>query len=385
MGEILKYKHNLLLDSIPAAFIVTDAHSKILFANERSQSFFGYEPEEMEGQRIGILFLEEDLIFFLPNILFLTSDKKGFSGESLLRRKDGKKIFVHLVTSSFTEDGNVFMAFAFQEIQRLKDLEQERAEVEHWARLGRMITGIAHQFRNPISCIGGYAHRLRKKVGASETAFSYIDRITGEIKRLESILGRVEEYARLIPSAFQRESIYGILESALKKAGEDARRQGVPIRLEAEPAAGGWEIFADRGRLVKAFIHLLQNSLDAVALNPASGRTKPIEVALSSEEETVTIVISDRGQGITKKDLGMIFEPFFSTRPDRAGLGLTFVRRVVEEHGGKIRVESRPRQGTAITVEIPKDRRRKIRRALLSPFAASGAAESPAGAAIIAS
>ncbi len=157
MQEILKSSHSLL-DSIPATFLLTDVHSQILYANQKAESFFGYAPDKMEGQRIRILFLEEDWIYFLPNIIFLTRYKNGFDGEALLRQKDGKKIFVHLFTSAFKEKGEVFLSFVFQEIQRLKNLERERLEAERWAGLGRMVEEIAHQFRNPIASIGGYSN-----------------------------------------------------------------------------------------------------------------------------------------------------------------------------------------------------------------------------------
>jgi signal transduction histidine kinase len=100
---------------------------------------------------------------------------------------------------------------------------------------------------------------------------------------------------------------------------------------------------------------------------PLSRQKRGVEVSLAEDEENLEISISDPGQGIATKDLSMIFEPFFSTRPDRVGLGLTFARRVMKEHKGKIRVESQARKGTTVTLYLPKDRRRKVRRELISP------------------
>jgi len=196
MAEILKNRQ-FLFDLIQTAFLLTDTHSKILYANQLAEPFFGYPPKELEGQRIRVLFLEEDLIYFLPNILYLTLFKKGFDGEALLRRKDGKRIFVHLLTASFKEGEEVFFTFALQEIQRLKDLEREKAEMEHWASLGRIVEGIAHQFRNPVASIGGYANRLLKVFPSSPKAQSYVSQIMEETGRLEAILQRVEEYVQI--------------------------------------------------------------------------------------------------------------------------------------------------------------------------------------------
>lgn len=90
-------------------------------------------------------------------------------------------------------------------------------------------------------------------------------------------------------------------------------------------------------------------------------------MALICEGENAAISISDKGEGIPKKNLQRIFEPFFSTHPDRVGLGLTFVKRVVEGHKGKIQIESRPKRGTTVTLAFPIDRRRQIRREWISP------------------
>jgi two-component system sporulation sensor kinase B len=98
-------------------------------------------------------------------------------------------------------------------------------------------------------------------------------------------------------------------------------------------------------------------------------KKKTIEVFVSDNGQDVEISIVDRGKGISKKHLPFIFDPFFSTRPDRVGLGLTFARRVMEEHRGRMKVESQLRKGTQVTIFFPKDRRRRIRREWLAPEA----------------
>ena len=366
MQEILKSSHSML-DSIPATFLLTDVHSRILYANQKAESFFGYIPDEMEGQRIRILFLEEDWIYFLPNIIFLTRYKNGFDGEALLRQKDGKKIFVHLFTSAFKEKGEVFLAFAFQEIQRLKNLERERLEAERWAGLGRMVEEIAHQFRNPIASIGGYSKRLLKKVPFSPQSRSYVSQILQETGRLEGILQRVEEYVRVPRPVSQRENIQEVVGAVLRNFSKEAKEKGITLNCNTEGLAGDGQLFIDRGLMARALSHILQNSLEAVTLNPKRKEEEVVEVALLDNGESVEVSVSDRGPGISQKNLGLIFDPFFSTRPDRVGLGLTFVRRAVEEQGGKIQVENRLGRGTKMILDFPKDRRRKIRREWLSP------------------
>jgi PAS domain S-box-containing protein len=373
MAEILKDRPRLL-DSIPASFCLTDIHTRILYVNQQAELFFGYTREELEGQRLRALFLEEDLIYFLPNIVFLALYKKGFDGEALLRQKDGSKIFVHLTASSFKEGGDVFMTFHFQEIQRLKSLERERGEMERWASLGRMVEEIAHQIRNPIASIGGYAKRLSKTLSASVKERADLNHILKETNRLETILKRVEEYVRLPRPSFKQEKIREVVESALPELSRKGVEKGVSFRLETRGLQGDGQVYMDADLIRRVLSHLLENSLEAVP-NTKGKSAKVIEITVSDDGDNASVSISDRGQGITKKNLGLVFEPFFSTSPNRVGLGLTFVQRVMEEHRGRIRVDSGLNKGTTVTLYFPKDRRRRVRRELLSPGPGSESAE----------
>lgn len=370
MVDILKNKPHLF-DTIQVAFLLTDVHSNVLYTNRQAQNLFGYKKEEIEGQRVRILFLEEDMIYLLPNIIYLTLYKEGFEGEALLRRRDGTKIFVHLVTSSFKEEGEVFLTFSFQEIQRLKRLEREKVEAERWASLGRMVEEIAHQIRNPITSIGGYAKRLLKAFPSAQKARPYLDRILRETRRLEVMIHRVEEYIKIPRPNFQKENIQEVAEAALQTVSDEMAEKGIFFRLETTGLKSEGSLYVDKGLLILALSHLFRNSMEAMTSIPSRKRKKEVRVELLEAEEEVGVSITDRGEGIAKKDLGHIFEPFFSTRPEQIGLGLTFVRRVMEEHGGRIQVNSRLKKGTTVTLLFQKDRRRKIRRELLSPEASA--------------
>lgn len=371
MVEMLKSR-TYFLDSIPVAFLLTDAHSKILYVNRQIKYLFGYERGEIEGQRMRLLFLEEDLIYFLPNIIYLTLYKNGFDGEALLKQKDGTKIFVHLSTTSFKEEGEVFLSFSFHVIQRLKNLERERLEMERWASLGRMVEEIAHQIRNPIVSIGGYAKRLLKALPSSSKSKPYLDQILHGTKRLEIVIKRVEEYVKIPKPAIQKEKIEEVIGGILQTISKATGPKGISFNLETRGVVENQGLFIDKALVGMALSHILRNSVDSLALAPMKKRGEIVNVALFEDGENIGISISDQGEGIAKKNLDHIFEPFFSTRPDRMGLGLTFVRRVMEEHGGRVHVESRLRRGTTVILYFPKDRRRRIRRELISSETMAG-------------
>ena len=368
MVEILKSKH-YFLDLVQVAVIFTDSHSKILYTNRYTERLFGFSREEMEGERIRILFLEEDLTYFLPNIVYLTLYQNGFEGEALLRQKNGMKVFVHLYTTCFKDEGEVFISFSFQEIQRLKRLERERLEMEGWANLGMMMEEIAHQIRNPIVAIGGYTQRLVKVFSPSSKGKSYLHQILQQAKRLETMIQRVEEYVLIPNPTFQKEKIQKVVETVIQGLSKEATEKGVSINLETRVSEEGGDCFIDKNLIAKALFHILENGIEAVTRIPKGKKGRGLKVIVFEDERIIGITVSDRGEGIRKKNIDRIFEPFVSTRPDRVGLGLTFAKKVVGGQGGDIQVESRLRRGTTITLTFQKDRRRIVRRGLISPEA----------------
>jgi len=163
------------------------------------------------------------------------------------------------------------------------------------------------------------------------------------------------------------ERIEKVVKTVLQASSKDAAEKGVLFNLETRALEGRGDFFIDKDLIGKALFYILENSIEAVAQMPMAKKGRVVKVSLFGDGGRIGISISDRGEGIPKKNLARIFEPFFSTRPSRVGLGLTFAKRVVEEQGGSIRVESRLRKGTTITLIFEKDRRRILRREQLSP------------------
>lgn len=364
MVKIPKSRNNLL-DSVRVGFLLTDTHSKILYANRQAEILFGYRRGGMEGQRVRTLFLDEDLTYLLPNIIYLTLYQNGFTGEALLKQKGDTKVFVEISTSSLKEEGEVFLTFSFQEIQRLKTLEKQKVEMMHWATLGMMMEEIAHQIRNPIVSIGGFAQRLLKTLSLSRKGKSYFDQILGEARRLETMVRRMEEFILIPKPLFQKVRILEVVEKALLDFSRKRMENSISILLEEGAMEKETVLFVDRDLVTRVIFQVLENSMEAVRQAPAGKNRKAVRVVLSGDGERVGISISDKGDGIGKKNLAHIFDPFFTTRPGHVGLGMSSVKRIIDNHGGTVRVESRLKRGTTVSLLFPKDRRRKIRRELL--------------------
>jgi signal transduction histidine kinase len=239
--------------------------------------------------------------------------------------------------------------------------------MEHWANLGMMVEGIAHQVRNPIVSIGGYTQRLHKSYPPSVKNKFYLDQILRETKKLEMMIQRMEEYILIPKPTFRKENFREVIENTIRSFSKEAMKKKISLHLETGTLEGNGSLFIDKDLMINALSQILKNSIETITQIPERKKETPIKVTLSGDKESVGVSISDQGEGISKKDLGHIFNPFFSTRPDRVGLGLTFAKRVVEQHRGRIRVESRLKRGTVVTVTLPRDRRKRIRRELIFP------------------
>ena len=180
------------------------------------------------------------------------------------------------------------------------------------------------------------------------------------------MIQRMEEYVLIPKPTFQKEKIQEVVEAVIKGFSEEATEKGISINLEMGALEREGDCFIDKILIAKALFYILENSIEAIAKLPMGKKGRGVKVSLLGDKENLGISISDRGEGIPKKNKDRIFEPFFSTRPDRVGLGLTFAKRVIEEQGGSIQVVSRLKRGTTVTLTFPKDRRRILRRERIS-------------------
>lgn len=348
------------VDLMETGIIITDTSGTMLFLNKKTTQLFGYGVRAPIGKSIGMLFLPDDLAYFLPNILKTTRVEGEYRGENLLRKKNGTRIFVKLETFLYHGEGRVGdrIIFTMQEIEKLKELERDYLESQRLASMGKMAEGIAHKIRNPIVSIGGFAKRISRKISQGDQSL-YFERIEREIGRLEAIVDQVQEFAILPKPIHRRQNVRKIIESSLKSLSAKASQKQVIIDFEVEGPHWNPMPFIDANLFAKALNHILDNAFEAIEEGGA------IHVKLFPSDEFIGIEISDSGYGIPERNLGAIFDPFFSTKADRVGINLATAHRIIKEQGGTIQVSSQQGRGTSFSILLPKDRRRRIRTQIL--------------------
>jgi signal transduction histidine kinase len=230
-----------------------------------------------------------------------------------------------------------------EEINHLHQTQMSRAE--HFATLGELATGLAHEIRNPLAGIAGVLEIVSRDLPATSVAREVIDDAKQEAVQINRILTELLDTARPKAPQFLVTDIVGTTEHAVLFARQQAVTKRINIDFAVNNAVPPVE--HDPNQLNQVLLNLLLNAIQSM------DRPGTIQVALEPEDEAVAIVVADEGKGIAPEHLPNLFRPFFTTKGQGTGLGLSLARRIVESHGGTIDVVSKPGEGARFTVLLP--------------------------------
>jgi len=229
--------------------------------------------------------------------------------------------------------------------QELRVTQQKLIRSERLAALGNLVQGVAHEIRNPVMTIGGFAQRIKKELGGHGKTGKYVDIIIDETNRLENLVKRIREFADVQVSVITLEKPDTVLKEALNRANHAAKGQGVSVVKEIPPELPKMPI--DANQLLTALNNLLENALEAMP----GGGTLILKASLTSDR--LLIAVEDTGCGIPKEKLTAVYDPFVTSKTKGAGLGLTLVHQVIVNHHGEINVSSELNRGTIVTIQLP--------------------------------
>jgi len=211
--------------------------------------------------------------------------------------------------------------------------------------MSEMALGMAHGIRNPLHVIGGFSHRLLKKTDESDPSRAWATAIAEEAKRIEHMVERFETLAQRKTSFFAQEDLNAIILATLDLLRPELRAKNLNLVCEIcpEPMVGRF----NKHLLKVALAHLLRNAVEA---------TRPsgtIMVRTYKEKDLAVLVIQDTGRGMPQEVVEKVFVPFYTTKLGGTGLGMVFVRQIVDEHRGTITLDSRLGRGTTVTIRLP--------------------------------
>ncbi|MGQ9689590.1 MAG: sensor histidine kinase, partial [Desulfobaccales bacterium] len=211
--------------------------------------------------------------------------------------------------------------------------------------MSEMALGIAHGIRNPLHIIGGFSHRLLKKTNPNDPTRDWLKAITQEAKRIEDMVERFETLAQRKSSFFAPEDLNEIVQATLTLIKPEVRAKNIflIVELHPEPLMGRLNTHL----LKVAVAHLMRNAIEA------SSPRSTILVQTRQEKHFAVLMIQDTGRGMPPEVVDKVFVPFYTTKIGGTGLGMVFVRQIVDEHRGVITLESKLGRGTTVTIRLP--------------------------------
>jgi two-component system, NtrC family, sensor histidine kinase HydH len=230
--------------------------------------------------------------------------------------------------------------------QELKTTQEKLIRTERLAAMGNLVNGIAHEIRNPVMTIGGFALRIKDATMADTGLQRYADIILSETMRLENLVQKVNEFLGVQSAKIRRGNLEPLIDDVVSRFKSTAEKQGVEMVVSVEDNLPAIDM--DSVQILTALENIIENSLEAMR---NGGR---VELYVNRKDDSgISIIIKDNGSGISEEALDSVYDPFVSSKTHGAGLGLTMVHQIIKNHNGEIGLTSKKAEGTTVKIILP--------------------------------
>lgn len=344
--DIESYNENILR-SVSSGVITFNPDGVITTFNTAAEKILGFHPDQVVGQSCESVFGPDHPVFHLLN-LAIQSEKSTARQEFEIHRSDHQKIWVGVSTSLLRDQKDTLIGttFVFSDLTEIRRLHQQIELKKRLSELGEMSAGIAHEFRNNMGTIVGFAKLLSKQVEKQDPKQKMIEAIILELRDMDQLIYDLLSFSKNTEIHCQAFASSPFLENILEKLTSLHQEHDAEIITNFSKNLP--PIYGDELLLRQAFANLVQNGLEAM-----EDGGKLTVSAHSLPKSLIEIVIQDSGNGIPKEDQDKIFLPFFTTKKKGTGLGLALVHKIILSHNGRIEVESQEGKGTAFHIYLP--------------------------------
>jgi len=335
-----------ILRSITSGVLTVGPDGSVTTVNPAAERMLGVSEYDIVPKPIRAIFrddggLSEDVTRVLAGRVPVTLR------EVTVVTSNGRHIHVQVSSSRMRAVGGRILGavVTIEDVSEIKALTEQLIRADRLAAMGELTAGVAHEVRNPLGVIRASVQLLEDADCDRSRIYEAADVIKQEIDRLDKVIKALLDFGRPSSPTLVLTDVEGVLRDVLLFTGRFAKQADVQI---VELFRGDLPaVLADPDQLKQVFLNLVTNAVQA--MEETGGR---IELHTSVEGEFVQVEVSDTGPGIPASDLSKVFDPFFSTRDDGTGLGLTIVHRIIDEHGGHIEVDSSD-EGTRFRVSLP--------------------------------
>ena len=336
-----------ILRSITSGVITVGPDGSVATANPAAERMLGIREVDMVPRRIGMLFtddggLDQDVEKVLEGRLpRMVRDVRMVS-------RAGRTLHVQLSTSRMRDiDGRILGAVVtLEDVSEVKALTDQLIRADRLAAMGELTAGVAHEVRNPLGIIRASVQLVEDPEAGPGRVHEAATVIKQEIDRLDRVIKALLDFGRPSKPTLMVVGVGDVLADVVLFTRRFANQSNVHIKEEYREDLP--RVMADPDQLKQVFVNLISNAVQA--MEDTGG---VISVGAESDDGFVSVSVTDNGPGIAPGDLSKVFDPFYSTRDEGTGLGLTMVHRIVDEHNGHIEVTSEPGVGTRFTVSLP--------------------------------
>jgi two-component system sensor histidine kinase HydH len=333
-----------LVEHMPVGLVAIDPEERIMVLNETAEQLLGQTSAEAVGKPSPEILP----LAFMDVLRALGKDRLIVEKELDCAIGEGGTVPLEVIAAVLRDDeGTLIGRIAlFRDLSELQHLRNEVERSKRLAAVGSLAAGVAHEIRNPLSSIKGFATYFLQRYGGVPDDVKVADIMIQEVDRLNRVITELLEFSR--PMALKRKEtdLAGLAKQVLSTIDAQAREKEITVKADLPSEIPA--INVDPDRMTQVFLNLFLNALAAM------DRGGILSVGIARQDErTLRVSVSDTGTGVRKEDLGRVFDPYFTTKPAGTGLGLAIVHRIVEAHGGEIRLESEPGKGTTFTIFLP--------------------------------
>jgi two-component system sensor histidine kinase HydH len=330
-----------LVKHMPVGLLAVDQVGKIVACNVQAQGLFPSAYPDAVGRKAADLLPAQ-----LSQLFDRINEKTRLVEEdiTLPSGKEGNQVWEAVAAAFSGEDvpeGKILLA---RNVTAIRQLEKEVARSRHLNAIGSLAAGVAHEIRNPLSSIKGFAVYFRQRLSGNKEDEETADIMIAETERLNRVISQLLEFARPLTLKKEPTNMMDLVRHTIRLVEAEAWKNAVAIDIQAYedlPLA-----IIDPDKIKQVLLNIFLNALSAM---PDGGR---LSVELAAQKDNMDVTVSDTGTGIKEEDLPLIFDPYFTSKPAGTGLGLAVVQKIMDAHGGVVHMESRAGSGTKVTLRL---------------------------------
>ncbi|MCD6117907.1 PAS domain S-box protein [bacterium] len=347
----LKNFNESIIQSMESGLLTLDLDGKITFLNSGGEKILGWDAKTVSGKHLSdILGQKQADLFLLSN----HSDDPLSARKEVELTIDGENnIYLGFSTTDRIDNNGhkVGTIIFFKDISMLKQMQSEVIRMDRLVSLGVLASGIAHEIKNPLAGIKTMAQACQEEFENDDPREEYLVRIVRQVNRLDDLLKTFFAYARPKKPDRRPHKLSDIVQEVTRLLSKKFSTSTVECTEHYESDLKS--ILVDSQQMQQVLLNLILNAIDAM---PEGGRLeiKGVNIAnVKNNRPLVLVSIQDTGEGIPQEKIETIFDPFYTSKPNGLGLGLSIVYRIINEHDGDIKVESKQGKGTIFYITLP--------------------------------